>query len=63
MPKSIKNHEKKNTWNVRRLVYDQFFLANQCITGIPRLVRFFGPKYAALLEKPNYSGTDLVLKM
>ena len=32
-------------------------------TGIPRLVRFFGPQATALFEKPHYSGTDLVLKL
>ena len=26
---------------------------NICNTGIPRLVRFFGPKQTALLEKPH----------
>ena len=31
-------------------------------TGISRLVRFFGPQGTALLQKPHYLGTDLVLK-
>ena len=32
-------------------------------TGIPRLVRFFGPQQTALLEKPHYWNTDLIVKV
>ena len=32
-------------------------------TGIPRLVRFFGPQQTALLEKPHYLNTDLIVKV
>ena len=36
---------------------------NICTTGGPQIVRFLRPQGTVLLQKPYYSGTDLVLKL